>query len=165
MVGSNIGGAIVSFFFATILLIILVITGKILYLATLQKVLNRIRSTNRALSPGKVWLILIPFYGWGYSFYVYYNLPKSIDKKLADRGTIFSTDLLLPLGLAIPVLSFLAYFYQKWFFYAIAIRFLIFLIYWIYIIVILRKLPELANLHERNKGIPLFDGEADLLDQ
>ena len=41
----------------------------IFYLMTLQKCLNRVSEENRGMSPGLVWLNLIPLFGLGWHFY------------------------------------------------------------------------------------------------
>ena len=66
------------------MLIVLVVT--IFYLLTLQKALSRCAPENRAMSPGLVWLMLIPLFNLVWQFLVVINISKSLAAEFQKRG-------------------------------------------------------------------------------
>ena len=77
----------------TILLvaIILVLIPAIFFLITQQNTLKAIRPENRFMSPGEVWLQLIPIFNIVWQYLVVIKIAKSIKKELASRDQ-FSFD-------------------------------------------------------------------------
>jgi hypothetical protein len=63
----------------------------IFYLITQQNTLKAIKHQNRFMSPGEVWLQLIPLFGIVWSFIVVIRISKSIKKELASSDQ-FSFD-------------------------------------------------------------------------
>jgi hypothetical protein len=59
---------------------------KIFYLLTLQKALDRCSPASRAMSPGMVWLLLIPFFNLVWQFFVVLNMSKSLGAEFQRRG-------------------------------------------------------------------------------
>lgn len=58
----------------------------ILYLLTLQNALNKCAPPSRAMEPGMVWLMLIPFVNIIWHFFVVMNVAKSLASEYARRG-------------------------------------------------------------------------------
>lgn len=62
----------------TLILILLCIIPAIFYLITLQKTLEAISPENRKMSPGQVWLLLIPIFNFIWQFIAVNNIADSI---------------------------------------------------------------------------------------
>jgi hypothetical protein len=58
----------------------------IFYMLTLQKALQRCSPECRAMSPGLVWLLLIPFFHIVWNFVVVINVAKSLGCEFRKRG-------------------------------------------------------------------------------
>jgi hypothetical protein len=58
----------------------------IFYCLTLQKALNRCSPECRAMNPGMVWLLFIPFFNIVWQFFVVLNLAKSLAAEFQKRG-------------------------------------------------------------------------------
>lgn len=58
----------------------------IFYLLTLQKALTRCSLENRAMQPGMVWLMFIPFFNLVWHFIIVGNLAKSLAAEFQQRG-------------------------------------------------------------------------------
>lgn len=58
----------------------------IFYLVTLNTTLDRISEENRTMSPGSVWLLLIPFFNLVWHFIVVGRLADSIKAEADHRG-------------------------------------------------------------------------------
>jgi len=71
-------------FILIFLLIALVIA--IFYLLNLQNLMNSIKEENREVSPGNVWLMLIPVFSLIYAFILYPKISASVKKELESRG-------------------------------------------------------------------------------
>src|SRR5229473_1027616 len=67
---------------------------------TLQKVLYRVRPSNRLMEPGSVWLNLIPVFGFIWSFFMATRIPESLRKEFRDRGQDDGSDYGKGIGLA-----------------------------------------------------------------
>jgi hypothetical protein len=50
-----------------------------------QNTLKAIRPTNRAMSPGQVWLTLIPLFGFVWQFFVVVRIATSIKRELKAK--------------------------------------------------------------------------------
>jgi hypothetical protein len=61
----------------------------ILFLLTQQKTLNLIQPVNRSISPGEIFLQLIPLFGMVWQFFVVARIAKSIDRELAEQTFSF----------------------------------------------------------------------------
>jgi hypothetical protein len=72
----------------TVMLIVIAImfVPTIFYLLTLQKALNRCSPENRAMNPGMVWLMLIPFFNIVWHFMIVLNMAKSLAAEFQKRG-------------------------------------------------------------------------------
>jgi len=59
---------------------------KIFYLLTLQKAFNKCAAGNRTMSPGLVWLLLIPLFDLIWHFFVVRNIADSLGREFQARG-------------------------------------------------------------------------------
>ena len=71
---------------AVLILMAIMLVPKIFYLLTLQKALNRCSPESRAMNPGMVWLMLIPFFNLVWHFIIVLNLAKSLGAEFQKRG-------------------------------------------------------------------------------
>jgi hypothetical protein len=62
----------------------------ILFLLTQQNTLKRIHPDNRSMSPGSVWLQIIPLFGMVWQFFVVTRIADSLSRELRFRETAFS---------------------------------------------------------------------------
>jgi hypothetical protein len=60
----------------------------IFYCLTLQKALNRCSPECRAMNPGMVWLLFIPFFNIVWQFFVVLNMAKSLAAEFQKRGMV-----------------------------------------------------------------------------
>jgi hypothetical protein len=99
--------------FVTFLLIILVVVAVsviisivvgIFYCLTLQKALNRCSPQNRAMSPGLVWLFLIPVFNLVWHFFIVLNMAKSLHAEFLYRGIVEEPNPGQGIGLAACIL-------------------------------------------------------------
>lgn len=58
----------------------------ILYLLTLQKLMNRVAPENREMTPGQVWLLLIPIFSIIWMFILVGKIGDSLAKEFKARG-------------------------------------------------------------------------------
>src|SRR5580698_1210855 len=78
--------------FLLIFLVVLLAVGwilfilKIFFVLTLSRALGRCRPRNRTISPGRVWLMLLPFFDIVWQFIVANRVPESIRNEFLDRG-------------------------------------------------------------------------------
>lgn len=77
----------------------------IFYLVTLQKALSRCQTHNRAMDPGLVWLMLIPFFNIIWHFFVVINLSDSLEREFIERGLQSEPAPGRSLGLAVCILN------------------------------------------------------------
>ena len=68
-----------------VLLPICVLAG-IFYLLTLQKALKRCAPASRTTKPGKVWLAIIPLFGFVWQFVIVMNIAKSLRNQFTRLG-------------------------------------------------------------------------------
>jgi|SRR5438093_4312572 len=59
----------------------------IIFLITQQNTLKAIQPQNRLMEPGKVWLQLIPLFGFIWQFFVVARIAGSLQKELVAQGT------------------------------------------------------------------------------
>ena len=89
------GGAIILIF------VVIVIVVAVLYLLNLQNLMKSIKEENREVSPGNVWLMLIPVFSLIYAFILYPKISASVKKELESRGMEGDGSKNLALALAI----------------------------------------------------------------
>lgn len=77
----------------------------IFYLISMQKALSRVAPDRRTMTPGLVWLMLIPLFGLVWQFFVVVNVCKSLKKEFEARGIAASGDSYgWPIGLTMCIL-------------------------------------------------------------
>ena len=91
--------------FILIFIVIAALVVGILYLLTLQNLLNRVKPENRTVSPGNVWLLLIPIFNWIYPFILYPKISESVAKEFQSRGLPADGDFGKGLGITMPILT------------------------------------------------------------
>jgi hypothetical protein len=89
---------------ALVVLLVILIPA-IFYILTLQKAFTRIAPQNRELSPGLVWLLLIPLFGIVWHFIVVGKLTNSFKKEFAARGATGEQGYGYGIGLTMCILS------------------------------------------------------------
>lgn len=67
--------------------IFIALVPTIFFLITQQATLNNIQVQNRAMSPGEVWLQLIPLFGLVWQFIVVSRIADSISRELASENS------------------------------------------------------------------------------
>ena len=92
------------------LLVILIIIGAlwvpmIFYIVTLQSVLRCCSPQNRTLSPGLVWLLLIPFVNLIWHFVIVINMAKSLHAEFTMRNIVEARNPGQAIGLSVSILS------------------------------------------------------------
>jgi hypothetical protein len=93
-------------YFMGIIAVLLVISliPAIFYLLTLQDTLRSIHYLNRAIEPGKVWLMLIPLFNLVWMFMVVSRVASSIKNELIARGELIAERPTYNIGIAWCVL-------------------------------------------------------------
>ena len=91
------GGAIILIF------VVIVIVVAVLYLLNLQNLMKSIKEENREVSPGNVWLMLIPLFSIVYAFILYPKISASIKKEFESREMDTAGDGAKTLGLALAI--------------------------------------------------------------
>jgi hypothetical protein len=81
----NFGAVELFIIFFVVAICVSVVVG-IFYCLTLQKALNRCAPQNRAMSPGLVWLFLIPVFNLIWHFFIVINLAKSLHAEFVMRN-------------------------------------------------------------------------------
>jgi hypothetical protein len=69
-----------------LLVIFATFASVIFYIVTLQKTLERCSPASRTMSPGKVWLLLIPLFNIVWHFIIVVNITKSVHNEFERRG-------------------------------------------------------------------------------
>lgn len=77
-----------SFMMGLLIFVLIFTLPAVFYLLSLQKCLNRCSSEVRTMSPGLVWLMLIPFFGVVWHFFVVVNIARSVRGEFQKRGIV-----------------------------------------------------------------------------
>ena len=80
------GAAAAGMLIGVVIFFAIMLVPAIFYLLTLQKALNRCSPENRAMAPGMVWLMLVPFVNIVWHFFVVINVAKSLGGEFQKRG-------------------------------------------------------------------------------
>ena len=80
----------------------------VLYLGTLQRVLSRCSTECRTLSPGLVWLELIPLFNFFWSFILVISISRSLGNEFTKRGIVESPNPGQGVGLAMAICAVLS---------------------------------------------------------
>jgi hypothetical protein len=98
-------GEQVTWLFIICMIILLVcLIPAIFYLLTLQNILKAISHQNRAMRPGQVWLLLIPFFGLAWHFIVVSNISTSIEQEYKSKGIAVENRPTYNIGLVMCIL-------------------------------------------------------------
>ncbi|MDM8000661.1 MAG: hypothetical protein QUS33_11910 [Dehalococcoidia bacterium] len=81
-------GVELFFIFALVAVIAIPIVIGIFYCLTLQKALSRCAPQNRTLSPGLVWLYLVPLFNLVWHFFIVVNMAKSLHAEFVYRNML-----------------------------------------------------------------------------
>jgi hypothetical protein len=81
-VSAFLGLSFIGFFFVVFAILIL---PTVFFLLTLQRALSKCAPANRTMSPGLVWLQIIPFFGFIWQFFVVIAVANSLDNEFAAR--------------------------------------------------------------------------------
>ncbi len=84
--------------------VIWIVVG-LFYCLTLQKALERCAPQNRAMSPGLVWLFLIPLFNLVWHFFIVLNMAKSLHAEFMYRGIVEEPNPGQGIGLAACILN------------------------------------------------------------
>lgn len=130
---------------ATAILIVcaLLLLPAIFYLLTLMKCLQRCAPANRALSPGLVWLLLIPLFNLIWNFFVVINIAKSLGAEFRQRGIAAEPDPGKGVGLAMAILACCGLIPVAGLFAELA-GFVLWIIYWVAVAGFSNKLAAMA---------------------
>jgi len=90
---------------AIIGLLVLMLIPTIFYLLTLQKALARCSAECRTLSPGLVWLQLVPLLNIVWVFILVINIAKSLGNEFRRRGIVESPNPGQSVGMAMAICS------------------------------------------------------------
>jgi hypothetical protein len=110
-------------------IIISIVIG-IFYCLTLQKALNRCAPQNRAMSPGLVWLYLIPIFSLVWHFFIVINMAKSLHAEFVYRGIVEEPSPGQTIGLATCILNVTTWIPYLGYLTSIA-GFVCWIIYWV----------------------------------
>jgi hypothetical protein len=89
-----------------VLLILLIPT--IFFLLTLQRALARCEPSSRTMTPGQVWLLLVPIFNLAWIFLVVNALSDSLHREFTRRGIPVTPNPGKSIGLAYAILSLLS---------------------------------------------------------
>jgi len=85
----------------------------VFFLLNLSDLLRRVSDKNRAMSPGKVWLVFIPLFGLGWFPYMVAKIRDSVRDEFFSRGWAPQDDQGYGVGMATAILS-IAYLFLQW---------------------------------------------------
>ena len=77
----------------------------IFFILTLQRAFERCAPAHRAMTPGLVWLLLIPLFNLIWNFMVVTNLAKSLEREYRSRNIPAQLESAKSIGLAWAILS------------------------------------------------------------
>jgi hypothetical protein len=99
------GIAIAGIFMFIMVFLLIMLVPMIFYVLTLQKAFKKCSAENQAMSPGLAWLLLVPFVGIIWHFFVVLNMTKSLEAEFGSRGIDVDQDPGKKLGLAMCILA------------------------------------------------------------
>lgn len=92
-------------FLGALIVLAIMIIPAIFYLLTLQKALNRCSVENRTMTPGTVWLLLIPLFNIVWQFIVVIKISESLHNEFVKRNIQAEPQPGKSLGLAFCILG------------------------------------------------------------
>lgn len=87
----------------------LTIIPGIFYVLTLYRALTRCAPESRAMEPGLVWLLFVPFFNLIWNFIVVFRVATSLGNEFRRRGVAAPADTGRDLGLAMSILACLGF--------------------------------------------------------
>jgi len=127
----------VVFFYLLILFLGIWLIPAIFYLISMQGALEAVSPKNRSLTPGLVWLYLIPLFNLIWQFFIVVNVSASLKREYTERQAQNVGDCGYGLGIAMCIVSVCAIIPILWFFMWVA-ALILWIIYW-------AKIVELKN--------------------
>lgn len=109
----KLGGLETIFIVAVVAIFVVPIGMGILYCLTLYKALSRCSPQNRTLSPGLVWLFLIPIFSLVWQFFIVIGMTRSLHAEFVTRHIVEEQSPAKSIGLAtciLMVISSIPYF-------------------------------------------------------
>lgn len=85
--------------------VVIGIAVDVFFILTLQKALRRCSVENQAMSPGLVWLLLIPFFNLIWDFFVVIEISESLSAEFQKRGILAEPYPGKSIGLAWAILT------------------------------------------------------------
>jgi len=138
-VDAFLGLSFIGLFFVIFAILIL---PMVFFLLTLQRALSKCSPANRTMSPGLVWLQIIPFFGLIWQFFVVFAVANSLDNEFAARRIQEESKPGQSLGLAMCITRVCTVIPFLGIFAAIA-SLVLWIIYWVKIAGFSRKLDYL----------------------
>ncbi len=102
----------------------------IFFILTLQRAFERCAPAHRAMTPGLVWLLLIPLFNLIWNFMVVTNLAKSLEREYRSRNIPAQLESAKSIGLAWAILSWCSLIPIFGFLAALA-GFVLWIVYWV----------------------------------
>lgn len=133
--------ALLGGFVLVFLLVFLVIM--IFFLLSLQKALTLAGAENREMSPGLVWLNLIPIFNLGWMVYTVLKISEAVSKKYAAHNVPNPSEGAKTLGLLYSISSICSIIPFLGGLFALA-ALVLFIIYWIKVAEFNKAMPEMA---------------------
>lgn len=133
-------GAMAGAMFAYAMLIIFSIwlIPTIFYLITMQAALQSVSPKNRTLTPGLVWLNLIPLFSLVWNFFIVTHVSGSLKREFSERGIQDVGDCGQGIGIAMSILAVLIMVPVLGWWLASIATLVLWIIYWV-------KIVELKN--------------------
>ena len=92
-----------------LIIAVIMLIPVIFYLLTVQKALTRCSPESRAMSPGLVWLMLIPLFNLVWHFFLVLNTAKSLGAEFKKRGIAGPESPGKGIGLAMAILPLVSW--------------------------------------------------------
>jgi len=110
--------------------IVIILIPAIFFCLTLQNTLNKVKVQNRTMSPGQVWLLLIPFFNIVWQFMVVTKMASSLHNEFVSRNIQEEPEPGKNLGLAFCICGVLSIIPVIGFIISLA-ALICFIIYWV----------------------------------
>ncbi|MBE3102290.1 MAG: hypothetical protein IMZ47_08500 [Firmicutes bacterium] len=93
-----------------LILLIMIPVAMVFYLISLRNILRKCLPDNRAISPGQVWLMLIPLFNIIWHFVIVYSIARTLEREFSAREITVESSPGRSIGMAMCLLIFLAIF-------------------------------------------------------
>jgi len=85
-------------------ILVAIIVAGVLYIIGLKDILGKCKRENRAISPGQVFLLLIPVFNIIWHFAVVLSISKTVKREFDSRGIVVESDFGKSVGIAMCTL-------------------------------------------------------------